>query len=76
MHNPSESFTPWSQQILLFTASSTSEALTFLALGSPAGLPPIALLDGVSVTAVPEPAFLAVAGLGLVGVFAFRRRKK
>jgi len=79
MHNPSESFTPWNLQTLDFTATSASEALTFLALGSPAGLPPVALLDGVSMTAVtaaPEPAYVAVAGFGFLGVWAIRRRRK
>ena len=72
MSNPSESFTPWSRQTLDFTATSSSEALTFLALGSPAGVPPIALLDGVSL-ATPEPSSLALLGAGLLGLAAIRR---
>jgi hypothetical protein len=49
--------------------------LSFLAVGTPAGLPPFSLLDGVTMTAaVPEPATwgMLAAGLGLV---AFARRK-
>jgi hypothetical protein len=74
MSNPSQSFTPWAQQTLTFTATSSSEALTFLALGSPAGLPPIALLDGVSLTAAtPEPSYATLMGAGLLGLWVARR---
>jgi hypothetical protein len=62
-----------------FTANATSEALSFLAVGSPAAnLPPFALLDGVSLTAVPEPSTWAMmlAGFGGLGFAAFRRRRR
>ncbi|UAJ11857.1 PEPxxWA-CTERM sorting domain-containing protein [Polymorphobacter megasporae] len=51
-----------------FTATGTTEVLSFLALGTPEGKPPFSLLDGVSGT-VPEPATWAmmIGGLGLVG---------
>lgn len=50
--------------------------LSFLAVGTPAGVPPFSLLDGVSMVAVPEPQTWGMLGLGLglVG-FAARRRK-
>ncbi len=67
---------PWQKQTLSFTASAASEVLTFLAVGTPGGAPPISFLDGVSLTAsVPEPASwaLMLAGFGSVG-FALRRR--
>ena len=45
----------------LHRGSSSSELLSFLAVGTPAGnVPPFALLDGVSLTAVPEPATWAM----------------
>ena len=74
--NPSHDFQPWRLTTLNFTATGTSEVLAFLALGTPDGLPPFSLLDGVSLTAVPEPATwgLMIAGLGMVGVAARRRR--
>ncbi len=63
---PSGSFGGWMQQSFRFTASSASEVLTFLSFGTPSGLPPVALLDGVSVTqSVPEPASWATLVLGL-----------
>ncbi|MBV9388090.1 MAG: DUF642 domain-containing protein [Chroococcidiopsidaceae cyanobacterium CP_BM_ER_R8_30] len=67
----SEGFSGWTPESLKFTANSASETLNFLATGGPNGLPPFALLDGVSVTAVPavvpEPSF--VWGLGAMMAF-------
>ncbi len=67
---------PWQAQSLSFVAASASQVLTFLAVGTPGGAPPISLLDGVSLTAaVPEPASwaLMLGGFGIVGA-ALRRR--
>ena len=75
--NPSQSFLPWTFQDLEFTATAVSQVLTFMAIGTPNGAPPVALLDGVSLTArVPDVAtwMLMVGGFGLVGaVSRFRR---
>jgi len=73
------SFSGWMTANFTFTADSTSEVLSFLAVGTPAGnLPPFALLDGVSLTAVPEPSTWAMmlAGFGGLGFAAFRRRRR
>jgi hypothetical protein len=70
MSTPSHGFTPWHSVKLTFTvpaASTGSEVLTFLALGTPSGIPPIAFLDDVGVNVVPEPGSLAVVGIGLLG---------
>ena len=75
--NTSMGFVPWMFQKYRFTATSASEVLTFLSAGTPTGAPPIALLDGVSITqAVPEPATLCVvtAGLALAGLARRRYR--
>jgi hypothetical protein len=58
----------WNAVSMTFTATGPSEVLSFLSVGSPDGLPPMALLDNVSLTnTVPEP---ATWGLMLVGVAA------
>lgn len=66
----------WQSVTLRFLASATTQTLSFLALGTPNGAPPVAFLDGVSITDVPEPASLALLSAGLVGLIASRRRTR
>jgi hypothetical protein len=78
---PSHGFSGWQNGSMTFTATGTSELLSFLAGStSTSGEPPFALLDGVSltqVTSTPEPASwtMLVGGLGLLGVARFTRAK-
>jgi hypothetical protein len=83
----SQGFTVWQTASLSFTATSASELLTFLSEGGPTSLPPVALLDGVSLTGgvaggvtggAPEPATWAMMGIGFagLGLAAYRRRRK
>ncbi len=66
--NANHGFTGWQLSTMDFVASATSETLSFLALGTPNGLPPFALLDGVSMQVAPEPGTFALIGLGLVAI--------
>jgi hypothetical protein len=74
----SHSFSGWEKETLTFTATSSSEVLSFLATGTPAGVPPFALLDGVSVTGVPELSTwgMMLAGFAGLGVAARLRRRR
>jgi len=80
--NPSRGFTGWLFQTFTYTATSASEVLSFMAVGTPAGQPPFSLLDGVSmnaalaVTAVPEPASWTMLLLGLVSVGSVKLRRR
>ena len=72
-------FSGWMGESHTFTIPTTStgsEVLRFLAVGGPGGLPPVALLDGVSLVAVPEPETLTLLGVGLLGVLLTRRQQR
>ncbi len=75
MNNPSQSSTPWTRQSIDFVATATTETLYFFATASAGANPPFLLLDGVSMTDVPEPATLGLAAMGLAGVLMARRRR-
>jgi hypothetical protein len=85
MIDPSHDFVPWQQQTLTYTATNTSEYLTFMALGTPDGLPPAVLLADVSLVDppsgtvdAPEPSTAGLFTFGLIGVLflAARIRKR
>ncbi len=72
----------WQKQSMSFVASGTSQLLTFLAIGTPGGQPPIAMLDGVSlkeyhppVGGVPEPSTWAMMIMGFGAVAGVMRRR-
>jgi PEP-CTERM motif len=78
VNNVSHGFTGWTRQTYNFVATAATEVLSFFAIGTPAGVPPFALLDGVTldpaaVNPVPEPGILALLGLGLIGIPALRK---
>lgn len=83
LENTSHGFTGWRSQVFNFTANSASEGLSFLAVGTPTGVPPFSLLDGVSVNDVtvsplpaPEPSTLLVAGMGLLVLCGIKLRRR
>jgi len=77
MTNANHGAVGWMRQTLSFTAANATELLKFVAVGTPNGLPPFVLLDGVSIAvAVPEPASFALIGLGLLALPALRRLRK
>ena len=78
INTPAATFSGWNSASTNFTAKSTSQLLSFLSQGTPAGQPAVALLDNVKLTAaVPEPASWAmmIGGFGMVGG-ALRRSRR
>ena len=66
-------FTGWQLATMKFTATNSSEVLSFLANeGGPYGGAPITLLDGVSLSLVPEPVSIGVWAIGLLAMTAGR----
>jgi len=79
--NPTHGFQGWFNEAFVYTASAASAVLSFLSIGTPTGLPPVALLDGVSLTelppsTVPEPMTLGLLGAGLLGLGAARAARR
>lgn len=77
--NVNHGFTGWMRQSMTFVATSATETLAFFAIGTPTGVPPFSLLDGVSMelAAVPEPASVFGVGLlGLAGLGMLRRSRR
>jgi hypothetical protein len=70
--------TGWHQDSFSFTATNTTEKLSFLAKGTPNGKPPFALLGGVSYNKVPEPGTYVgtLLGLGILGTVVKSRLTK
>ncbi len=78
LQNVSHGFTGWMAETFVFNATSTSEVLSFLAIGTPAGEPPFSLLDGVSAFQVPEPGTLGMFGACAAGLclMGWTRRRR
>jgi hypothetical protein len=73
---PSGGFQNWSTVTMNFTATDATQTLNFLSIGTPTGLPPMAVLDGVSLTAAPEPTSWAMMIVGLGGIGATIRHRR
>lgn len=66
-------FSGWMTATMTFIPTSTSEVLSFLAIGT--GSPPMLLLSGVTL-ATPEPATWALMVTGIVGLGVMARRRR
>jgi hypothetical protein len=82
LNTPNNGSDGWAQVSMTFTANSSSELLSFVANGTPAGEPPMIMLDGVSLTqslgqgSAPEPGTYAMVGMGLLTLgWGMRKRR-
>lgn len=74
----SQGFSGWQSETMTFTATAVSETLSFLAVGGPSGVSPVALRDGVSLDAAPEPSAVSLLATALagIGLLCARRRRR
>jgi hypothetical protein len=78
LNNTSEGFTGWQSETMTFIPTVSTELLSFFAIGTPSGVPPFSLLDGVTMSSVaqtPEPSSLALLVTGLTGVGSLVRAR-
>lgn len=77
MNTPNHGSVGWMSQSLTFTAAATSDLLSFIAVGTPNGVPPFVFLDGVGIREVanPEPASMFLLGSALIGLAVLRKRR-
>ena len=76
---PSQGFSGWNLMSTTFTYSGgSSDLLSFLVVGGPSGLPPVALLDSVSLVkaSAPEPSTMVLMGVGLLSVVAIKLHRR
>ncbi len=67
-------FGGWELEEMFFTYTGTNNILSFFDVAT--GSPPLALLDGVSLTDIPEPTTWGALLLGVAGTLAARRRRR
>jgi PEP-CTERM motif len=72
----SHGFSGWMSAALDFTATASTEVLNLEAVSTSEGDPPLALIDDVQLSAVPEPATWAMMIVGVAGLGAIARRRR
>lgn len=75
MHNASEGFVAWNLVTMNFIATATTETLSFTAIGTPSGEPPICLLSDAALYDIAEPEYLTLGGAGLLLWWRARQRR-
>lgn len=75
----SQGFRAWETLTHTFTATSNSQTLTFTPSG-PSGLPPVVMLDGISLNAVPvpEPSTYLLGGMAtlILGFLSWKKQNR
>ena len=73
---PFQSFSGWQTYTNIFTATATSQTLSFLSRGGPSGVPPLSLLDNVSLKKVDVPGPLGILGIATAYGYSRRLRRR
>ena len=75
---PEAGFSGWHKQSMVFTATQSTQTLSFFAVSGPSGTPPFALLDGVTCYETPLPSALSLSLIGflILGAFNMHQRGK
>ena len=72
-------FSGWMSGTMYFTPASTSDTLSFLAVGSPSGQPPFSLIGDLDLEVIPDVSnWMIFAGFGAlcIGFETLRRRRR